>query len=142
MAHGLVQQHAAPAASQHHRQFTGRGRAGIEVHQRLAQGLIGDGFPIIQQPVIHIAAAGATGAILHPPVLLDDNADAQAHQRAHIGGGAAIGLHDMDELPAAGQGSAHLLHPGVFLAQVAVDFLQQLQLGFEGHQGQRVIITI
>jgi len=141
MAHGFVQQHAGPARTQHHGQGTRRRRNGFQVHQRLAQGLAGvaHGAVVLQEVAVVGTPATTVAAPLAAAVLLDDDADVEAHQRPHVGGQAAIGGCHQDALPDAGHAHADLLDARVEGTGGDVDALEQLDLLGAAQHVQRVI---
>ncbi|MNN34544.1 hypothetical protein D3C81_1483530 [compost metagenome] len=129
MADGLVQQHARPTRTQHHWQGTGRCRDRLQVHQGLAQRLTGIAHhPLFGEKAVVGTPATALPAALAAAVLLDDDTDVEAHQRAHIGSEAAIGCCDQDPLPDPGHAHADLLDAGIQGTGGGIDTLEQLDL--------------
>ncbi len=110
VADRFVEQHAGPAGAEHDRHLAGRRGDRLEVDQRLGQRDVDRAVPcrLVEQLVVEIAAAKAVIAGLAPAVLLGDDLDAEAHQRANVGGDEAVGADDVDHAPACRQADADL----------------------------------
>ena len=81
-------------------------------------------------------------AALTAAVVLDDHADIEAHQRAHIGGQAAIGGGHQDALPNPGQAHRHLLNPRIEGAGGDIHALEQLNFFRPAKHIQRVVLGV
>ena len=103
VADRLVQQHARPARAEHDGHLAGRRGDRFEVHQRLGERDVDRPVPgrRLEQLVIEVAAAEAVIAGLAPAVLLGDDLDVEADQRADVVGDEAVGADDVDHAPAA-----------------------------------------
>lgn len=75
-------------------------------------------------------------------ILLDDDADIEAHQRADIGAEAAVMGSDQNAIPDPGQAHGDLLDARVERARGTVDTLQQFDLLGTAHDVQRVALGI
>ncbi|MNZ22966.1 hypothetical protein D3C78_400680 [compost metagenome] len=143
MAHRLVQQHPGPARTEHHRQGTGRRRNGFEVDQCLTQGLTGKAHdPFVGEIAVIGAPATTMTATFAATVLLNDDTDVEAHQRANVGRQAAIGGGDQNALPDPGHAHGDLLDTWIELARGGVDALEQLDLFGAADHLKRVVGAI
>ena len=144
MADRFVQQHPGPASAHHHRHTAGRRGNRFEIDQGLAQRLAGiaHGPVFIEKVAIVGTPTAAMAAALTAAVLLDDHADVETHQRAHIGGQAAIGGSHQDAFPDAGQTDSHLLDPRIEGAGGDVHALEQLNFFRPTEHIQRVVLCV
>ncbi len=91
MTDRFVQQDAGPARPEHDGHAAGGRGAGVEVDHGLMHGLARVFFEdIVGEVAVVEAAAAAAGALLAAAVLLGDDLQRQAHQRAHVGGQMAV----------------------------------------------------
>ena len=81
-------------------------------------------------------------ARLAPAVLLDDDRDVEADQRAHVGGDEAVGADDLDHAPRARQPDRDLRHARIARARGGVDRLAQVHLVGERHQIERIGVGV
>ncbi|MNE64656.1 hypothetical protein D3C80_1600780 [compost metagenome] len=72
-------------------------------------------------------------------VLLDNHADIEAHQGAHIRRQAAVGGGHQNALPDPGHAHGHLLDTRIQSASRHVDTLEQLDFFSTCHHFQRII---
>ncbi len=113
----------------------------LPVDQRLTQGLTGIAHgAIVGQEITVVGTPTATmPAPLATAILLDDDTDVETHQRAHIGGQAAIRGGHRDALPDTGHAHRNLLDTRVQRTRRNVDALEQLDLLGAAQHFQRVI---
>jgi hypothetical protein len=99
----LVQHDPGPARPEYDRHLARRGGHRAEIDQRLAQRLVDLRSPMGRVEVIFVAdaPAGTVRARLHPVAFADDDRNVEAHQRADVGGAAAIRPDDLHRLPDA-----------------------------------------
>ena len=144
VADRLVPQHTRPAGAQHHRHLAGRRIDRLQVHQRLADRLVGLVLPVLGQEDVAVgrAAAAAGAAGFHAAAVGADHADIDADQRPHVGGAPAAGADDLDDLPGARQRHRDLARLGFLGAHIGVDLLQQRHLLGEGHAVDRIVVGI
>ncbi|MNM94973.1 hypothetical protein D3C81_1073960 [compost metagenome] len=144
MAHRLVQQHAGPAGTHHHRQCAGRSGNRFQVDQRLAQRFAGiaHGAVFLEEVAVVGTPAATVPATLAATVLLDDHADVEAHQRADIGRQRTIRRRDQNLLPDAGEADGDLLDARVERTGGGVDLLQQLDLLGPADHIERVVAHV
>ena len=137
MADGFVEQNAGPARAHHDRHFAGRRGDRIEIDQSLAQRLVDRAVPLrfLEQPAVKIAAAKPVIADLAPAVLLGDDLDAEADQRANVAGDEAVAADDVDHAPARGKADADLRDARIAGARRGVDPLAQRDLVGERERG-------
>ena len=93
----------------------------------------------LEQLAVEIAAAEPVIAGLAPAVLLGHDLDAEAHQRADVGGDEAVGADDVDHAPARRQADADLSDARIAGARRGVDPLAQRDLLGEGDEAQRIV---
>ena len=144
MADRFVKEHARPARAQNHRHGACRRRDGLEVDQRLADGLFGDVAPpvALEQFVVPEPAAAAVRTLFATPVLLGDDTDVEAHQRTHVPCQRTVRPGHQDRFVGRCQADDHLADPRIPGARVGVDLPQQVDLGL-GVQGRhRVPIVV
>ena len=105
VADRFVQQHAAPAGTEHDRHFAGRRGHAFEVDQRLGQRLVDRPVPGrgLEQMVVEVAAAEPEAAGFAAVALLGDDRNVEPDQRPDVGGDEAVGADDLDHRPAARQ---------------------------------------
>ncbi|MNN04396.1 hypothetical protein D3C81_1171210 [compost metagenome] len=141
MADRLVQQHAAPAVAEHHRHAAGRRRNRFQVEQRLAHRLAGvvHGAVVLQEVAVVGTPATAVGAAFAATVLLDDHADVEAHQRAHVGAQAAVGGRHQHLLPDPGEAHRDPRDARVQRTGGLVDALEQFDLLRPAEHLQRIV---
>ncbi|MCY1352550.1 hypothetical protein D9M69_388560 [compost metagenome] len=141
VADRLVEQHAGPAGAHHHRQGAGRRRLRLEVDQRLAQRLAGvaHGAVLAEEIAVVGTPAAALAAALAAAVLLDDDADVEAHQRTDVGRQATVGGGHQDVLPAAGHAHGDLLDARIERTGGGIHALEQLDLLAAAEHFQRVV---
>ena len=144
MADGLVQQDAVPAGAQDDVHLARRAGHGVEVHQGLAQRLLGLVLPVGgADPVLETGAAAGSGeAVLAAAVLLDGHLHIDARQRAHIADQPAVGAQDLHRAPLAGHRGHDLDHPGIASPAPGVDLLQQGDFLGEGRRGGGIVLAI
>src|SRR5690606_273650 len=131
VADRFVEQHARPAGAEHHRHVAGRRVHRLEVHQRLAQRLAGEGFraAVSEQFLVGITPAIAGVAALAASVLLHDHLYVEPYQGAHVGGEHAVAARHQHRVHAAGQAHHHLAHARIGRAYRAVPAPPRLDLG-------------
>ena len=87
-------------------------------------------FDLRVAEIVQIETATTTAAALFAAaVLLGDHGYAQAHQRADVGGVAAVETGDIDQIVFAGQPGHHLHDARVGGFGQRFDFLQQRHFG-------------
>ncbi|EKY02586.1 hypothetical protein HMPREF9120_02850 [Neisseria sp. oral taxon 020 str. F0370] len=110
VAYGFVQQYARPAVAQNDGHFaSGRG-----TRCEVGEGLFDGGFDIAAHAFVvekfeSAASAAARAAHFAPIALFGNDGDAQAHQRADVGGVSAVEAGDVDHVVFAGK-PGHDLH--------------------------------
>ena len=144
VADGLVEQDARPPRPQHHRHLAGRRRNGLEIDQRLAQGLVGGRAPgpRLQVALVGDPRADPVTAGLQALALADDDRDVEPHQGPDIGDADPVGAQHLHRLPLAGERDRHLAHPFVLGPDVGVHVGEQLHLALEIHQVEGVVVDI
>ncbi len=143
VTHRLVQQHAGPAGTEHHRHGAGRGVDGLQVDQGLAHRFTHIAKrpalePVQLEEMVVTEAATATGAAAFTAIpLLGDDGHREAHQRTHVGGQGAIGGGHQDLFIDPADGGHHLIDGGIQTSGELVHLLQQgnFLLLVEGLQG-------
>ena len=90
MSHGLMQQDAGPAGTEHHGRFARRSFRRAQLHDRLPRGFLGELFGrfLLQEKVQRDAAASARVAVLRRSVFL-----ARERENTHAGHGLAVEAH-------------------------------------------------
>ena len=88
------------------------------------------------------ATAATGGALLAPPVRLDNHLQRQAHQRAHIGRQHAVGARQEDDLVFATEARHDLRHARIKGAAHALDAFEQRDLLGIGQARQRIVRQI
>ena len=88
------------------------------------------------------APAPASRAHLAAAVLLGDDGDRQAHQRAHVGGHQPIGTRHQHHVVLAGQARHDLHHARVLGAGTLLGALQQAHLVGAVHRGDGVDVRV
>ena len=73
---------------------------------------------------------------------LGNHCDAQAHQRAHIGGERAVGARDHHHVVFTGQPSHHLHDARIFSFGKFFNFFKQLDLGRAAQCGDRIEFVV
>ena len=86
--------------------------------------------------------ADALGAGLLPLALAHHESDVEPHERAHVGGAAAVGADDLHHLPFAEKRRHHLANPGLLCPGVGIDLRQQRDLVVEGRTIERVVVHV
>ncbi len=119
----LVQEHAGPSGSQHHRHRPGGRVLGLEAHERASyrlSGVAARAFAVAEVAVV-VASAASRGGLLPTSVLLHDDAHVEAHERAHVRGEGAVARDVHDARIDAAQAYVHLFHPRIQPAGESVD---------------------
>ena len=144
VADRLVQQDAGPAGAEHHRHLARRRRHRVEIDHRLAQRLVDLRLPALgrEERVVGGTPADPMGAGLLALARAHHDRDVEAHERAYVGGAAAVGADDLHDLPFAEQGSHHLAHARLLRPRIGVDLGQQRDLGVEGRAVERIVVDI
>ena len=144
VAHRLVQQHARPAGTQHHRHRPGGRVHRFQIDQRLAQGLAGELLRLaaIEKLGIRIAPAETGVTRFAAAVLLHDHLDVHAHQRPYVRGQHAVAARDQHRVHATGKADRHLLHARIGRTQQLVDDAQRFDLGVVVQRIDRVVAGI
>ena len=96
----------------------------------------------LEQIVVEVAAAEAVIAGLAPAVLLDDDLDVEADERAHVVGDEAVGADDVDHAPRAGEHHRDLRDARIAGARGGVDLLAERDLAGERDQAQRIGVGV
>ena len=134
MAYGFVQQHAGPAIAQHHVHHASGGGLRLQVGQGGVYGFI---YIMLQQGIIKIiqpkapAATAAACFALHfaCQLLLGNDCNAQAHQRAHVSRQRAIEPRHQHHVVLRRYAGHDLLDARVFGARHFLDALKQGNFG-------------
>src|ERR1041384_987294 len=128
-----MQHHPGPARTEHHVEFAGRCRHRLEIDQRLAHRVVDRALPGagLDEALVALAPAIAVAAALLPVAIARHYRDVDAHQRADVAIGLAVGTQDLDHLPGRAERHRHLPYPRILRARVSVDLLEQLHLGLE-----------
>src|SRR3546814_2788933 len=79
----------------------------------------------LEQVVIEIAAAHTEHTAFASAVLFQDDRDVEAHQRADVACGKAVGANDVDDAPASGEAYRDLRHTRIARACGGIDLLDR-----------------
>ncbi len=144
VADGFVQHDAGPARAEHDVHLAGGRRDGLEIDQRLADGIVDRALPGIggDEALIALAAAIAVAAGFLAVAVADHDRDADAHHRPHVAIGFAVAAQNFDRLPGGGDARRNLAHARILGAGIGVDGLQELRLRFEAGTGERAVLAI
>ena len=99
MTDGLVQQNTRPAGAEHHRHFSGRCRAGVEIDHRLMHGGTGvilQGF-VAERTVVGTSTTPGGTLFAASLRIGDDDRQAKPHQRTDIGHQSPVAPGDEDD---------------------------------------------
>ena len=144
VADGFMQQNAGPARPQQHIHLTGGCGLCFERNQTLAQCLAGGVLPSVFSEIGQRIAAPAksVAALALLFAIRRNHRNLEAHQRANVTVGAAVGANDFDRLPVGGQRHRYLLDPRVETTGIAVGFLQEVDLLGETQRRGRIAVDI
>jgi hypothetical protein len=144
VADRLVQQDAGPAGPEHDLHFAGRCVDRVQIDQRHTQGLVDRRPPVVGRHDLGVgdAPAAAVAAALHALALANHDRDVEPHQRPDVGHTLAAGAQDLERLPLAADRGADLAHALVLGAGIGVDLLEQLDLGLEGLEAERIVVPV
>ena len=143
MADRLVQQDARPAGTEDDGHLAGRRRLGVQVGERLMDGLL---RIALQHSIVEIAEIEASAttccALFALAVFLDDDGNRAADQRPDVGSQPAIRTGDQDHLVLAGQRGHDLDDARVDGAGETFEALEQPDLGIGRQRGDRVVRNV
>ena len=144
MADGFVQHHAWPARAEHDVHFTSRCGHGLEIHQRLADGLVDRTLPGVRrdEALKTFAAAKAVAAGFLPIAFSGDNGNVDAHQRTDVAINFTVRAQDFHHLPARGNAGGDLPHALILTARIGIDRFQQFHLRIECRCSKRIVVAI
>ena len=145
MSYGLVQQHARPAGSEHHRHRPGRGVDTVEVDERGPYGFASVALRsiCIEQPSRVETSAAAGEAALPAPFALGDHHDIEPRERPNIGTHRAVGRDYEVDVVVQRDSHGDFLDGRIERARESVDLAQQGDLGLVigGGDGARIGIA-
>src|SRR3546814_8558760 len=103
---------AGPARAKQNGHFARRRGDRAQVDACLRNGFVNSAAPAfgLEQVVIEIAAAHTEHTAFASAVLFQDDRDVEAHQRADVACGKAVGANDVDDAPATGEAYRALRH--------------------------------
>ena len=86
------------------------------------------------------AVAGAAGFL--PVAVADDDRDIDAHQRAHVAIGFAVGADDLHGLPGGAEAHRDLPHARILGPRIGVDGFEEPRFGFKGGAAERALLAV
>ena len=144
MADRLVQHDAGPAGAEHHVHLAGRRRHRFEIGQRLTHRAVDGLLPLVgdDETLVALAAAKAGAAGFLPVAVADHDRDVDAHQRANVAIGLAVGADHLHGLPRGAETDRNLADAGVLGAGIGIDRLKEPRLGLEGRAAERAVFAV